>query len=117
MFLDYFALGLLVFIAIVLFYAVIGRDDPIAFTDRFMTHFLRGYSREFSLDAKWLAEIPWFLKQREIDLYAIIHRSFDVQDIRDPWVANYMKGRKLKIESSIPFIDFDFESLKPLLVK
>ncbi|MCP4363498.1 MAG: phosphotransferase, partial [Chloroflexi bacterium] len=63
-------------IAIVLFYAAVNTDDPSAFTEHFMTHFLKGYKSKNHLNPAWLKEIPHFLKLREIDLYAIIHRSF-----------------------------------------
>lgn len=97
-------------IAIVLFYAV-GGEDPISFTRTFMTHFLRGYRREAVLNPDWLDEIPYFLKLREIDLYAAIYRSFDVNNLTDGWVAWYMKGRRERIEDGLPFIDFDFTTL------
>ncbi len=100
-------------IAIVLFYAAVNTDDPSAFTEHFMTHFLKGYKSENHLSPAWLKEIPHFLKLREIDLYAIIHRSFDVDNLEDdPWVANYMQGRKEKIENDVPFIDFAFDRLR-----
>lgn len=98
-------------IAIVLFYAATGKKDAPGFTQEFMTHFLRGYSREHQLDASWLKEIPHFLKLREIDLYAVIHRSFDVNNLDHPWVENFMRNRKYKIEHDVPYIAFDFESL------
>jgi Ser/Thr protein kinase RdoA (MazF antagonist) len=99
-------------IAIVLFYIALGVEDQIAFTREFMTHFMRGYRAENQLDEEWLIEIPSFLKLREIDLYAVIHRSFDVENIDHPWVAMFMKDRKSRIENEIPFIDFDFMTLK-----
>jgi len=102
-------------IAIVLFYAITGRQDTPAFAREFMTHFLQGYKQKNQLDPKWLKEIPHFLKLREIDLYAVIHRSFDVENLDDPWVAGFMQNRKYKIEHDIPYIDFDFESLAPYL--
>jgi Ser/Thr protein kinase RdoA (MazF antagonist) len=98
-------------IAIVLFYAVMWADDASQFSEEFLTHFLRGYRRENSLAAEWLQEIPHFLKLREIDLYAVIHRSFDVENLDDPWCAWYMAGRKERIESGLPYVDFDFTSL------
>jgi len=103
-------------IAIVLFYAVmwVNKDIP-GFTREFMAHFLWGYRRENEIDARWLKEIPYFLKLREIDLYAVIHRSFDVNNLDDPWVENYMRNRKERIENDIPYIDFDFESLSQYL--
>lgn len=99
-------------IAIVLFYIAMSKDDPPAFTQQFLPHFFRGYARENHLDAKWLKEIPWFLKLREIDLYALIHRSFDVNHLDDPWCARYMHQRKERIEQDVPFIAFDFEQFE-----
>jgi len=98
-------------IAIVLFYIAMGAKDPPAFTRDFMAHFLRGYRGVRPLDARWLQEIPHFLKLREIELYAVIHRDFDVDHIDDAWCERYMHQRKYKIENDVPFIDFDFASL------
>jgi Ser/Thr protein kinase RdoA (MazF antagonist) len=101
-------------IAIVLFYIVLGEEDQATFTREFMTNFLRGYRQENDFDAGWLKEIPSFLKLREIDLYAVIHRSFDVDNLDDPWVANFMRNRKKRIEEDVPFLNFDFSSLGTL---
>jgi Ser/Thr protein kinase RdoA (MazF antagonist) len=98
-------------IAIVLFYIALGQEEQAAFTRDFMTHFMAGYRLENELGQDWLQEIPYFLKLREIDLYAVIHRSFDVENIEDPWVAMYMDKRKQRIEDEVPFIDFDFLGL------
>jgi Ser/Thr protein kinase RdoA (MazF antagonist) len=98
-------------IAIVLFYMIVNREDAPALTQEFMSYFLQGYRRENRLDPAWLKEIPHFLKLREIDLYAIIHRSFDVDNLDDPWCARYMRGRRSRIEDGVPYVDFDFEAL------
>jgi Ser/Thr protein kinase RdoA (MazF antagonist) len=98
-------------IAIVLFYAAFGEEDPVSFTLSFMEQFIHGYVSENEIDKEWLRLIPYFLKLREIDLYAVIHRSFDVDNIEDGWVASFMKNRKAKILSEIPFIDYDFSEL------
>lgn len=98
-------------IAIVLFYLVQDADDWSAFTGEFMTHFLRGYVRACPLDLAWLKEIPYFLKIREIELYAVMFRDFDVANIEDEWCARFMHNRKSKIEMDAPFIEFDFDSL------
>ncbi|HSJ58457.1 MAG TPA: phosphotransferase [Anaerolineae bacterium] len=102
-------------LAIVLFYMVMGAEDPAAYTQDFLSHFLRGYRRENRLDPRWLAEVPSFLKLREIDLYAIIHRSFGPAYLENAWCARFMDGRQARIEAGIPYIDFDFESLAGLL--
>ena len=101
-------------IAIALFYIVMDAPDWPAFTREFMTHFLRGYRQVYRLDASWLKEIPYFLKAREIELYAVIHRDFDVNHIEDWWCERFMRERKSKIERDVPYIDFDFESLGAL---
>jgi len=99
-------------IAMALFYAVpFDLSGASCFTGEFMPPFLRGYRRENRLDPVWLKQLPYWLKMREIDLYAIVYRSFDVNNLDDPWVASYMEGRKQRIENDVPFIDFDFESL------
>jgi Ser/Thr protein kinase RdoA (MazF antagonist) len=98
-------------IALVLFYAVMRQEDPQQFTENFLNGFLPGYFAAYPLDIKWLEYIPLFMKRRELDLYAVIHRSFDVENIENAWVAYYMRGRKQRIEEGIPFIDFSFEEL------
>jgi len=98
-------------IAIVLFYIVMGQKDQSSFTREFMTYFLKGYCQENQIETEWLIDIPLFLKLREIDLYAVIHRSFDVENIDHPWVAMYMENRKERIENEVPFVEFDFSSL------
>ena len=98
-------------IAVVLFYIVQDAEDAHAFTQEFMSHFLRGYAQACPLDPAWLREIPNFLKIREIELYAVMFRDFDVQNIDDWWCARFMQNRKFRIENDIPYVDFDFESL------
>jgi Ser/Thr protein kinase RdoA (MazF antagonist) len=98
-------------IAMVLFYAAMFKDDMSAYTAAFMPDFLRGYQRENILDLRWLAELPYFLKLREIDLYAQIHFSFDVENLTDDWNIKYMDGRKERIEASVPYIEYDWGSL------
>ncbi len=99
-------------IAMVLFYAA--PFDPSTapgFAREFMPHFMRGYRRENKLDDAWLQELPYFLKLREIELYAVIHRSFDVNAVDDPWAASFMDGRKRRIENDVPTIDLDGSSV------
>lgn len=103
-------------IAMVLFYMVINDADPPGLTAAFMPHFLRGYRQEHRLDPSWLPEIAPFLKGREIELYAVIHRSLDVEDLSsNPWIEAFMKDRKALIEAGAPTVDFDFASLAPYL--
>jgi Ser/Thr protein kinase RdoA (MazF antagonist) len=111
-------------IAIVLFYISmdaeeLGYPSSAAFTTEFMVHFLRGYRRAHTLDNAWLKEISTFLKLRELELYAVVHRDFDIRAIDHTvpenfthtpgfntdnnghmWIANFMRNRKTRIEGS-----------------
>jgi len=122
-------------IAIVLFYISmdaqeLGFPTVAAFTQEFMTHFLRGYRTAYPLETRWLKEIPTFLKLRELELYAVVHRDFKIKGVAhwtmegfkstqgfDPasdghnWIANFMHNRKPNIDHDLPFMDFDFNSL------
>lgn len=96
-------------IAMALFYALTNRPDAAEFGPQFFTTFMRGYRQENQLDPKWFAEIPHFLKLREIDLYAVIHRSFDMENLdSSPWVAAFMNGRKEKLENDVPYLAMAF---------
>ncbi|MGW8250730.1 MAG: phosphotransferase enzyme family protein, partial [Anaerolineales bacterium] len=98
-------------IAMVVFYISMGKADVHAFLNEFLPLFLRGYRLETGLQASWLTEIHHFLKLREIELYAAIHRSFNLENIDNPWVARFMQGRKERIENNIPVIEYPFESM------
>jgi Ser/Thr protein kinase RdoA (MazF antagonist) len=98
-------------IALVLFYAVTNRPNAEAFAARFLPSFLNGYAKENRLDPKWLVTFPHFLKLREIDLYAVIHRSLDVENLQDTWVAAFMDGRRQRIAAGTPYLDLDFQRL------
>ncbi len=103
-------------IAMPVFYMNVGRDNARDFTHEFLPYFLQGYARENRLDSAWLKELPYFLKLREIDLYAIIHRSFGADYVNDPWCAGYMKNRRERILNDVPFVDADFEVFAPYLM-
>lgn len=77
-------------------------ENDREFGRRFLAEFLSGYRMENAIEDEWLAQIPYFLKLREIDLYIAIHRSMDLNNL-DPWCADYMRGRKENIENDVPF--------------
>lgn len=102
-------------IAMVLFYiAGWGGEDIPGFVGRFLPIFLQGYREHNRLDPAWLKEIPFFLKLREIDLFAAILHTMG-ESPEDAWCAKYMKGRRQRIEAELPFIAFDWDSLAKYL--
>lgn len=99
-------------VAMVLFYAVTWSEDPDQFAPKFLTPFLQGYTRHSKFEKEWLEWLPAFLKLREIDLYGVIHRDRDVENLTSPWEINFMNGRKERIESGRPYINFPFGKLQ-----
>jgi Ser/Thr protein kinase RdoA (MazF antagonist) len=98
-------------LAMVIFYAIANHDNMPAATREFLPSFLQGYRRENELDPAWFKEIPHFLKLREIDLYAVIHRSVGPGPYEDWWIGRYMAGRRECLLGNLPFVQFDFTSV------
>jgi Ser/Thr protein kinase RdoA (MazF antagonist) len=95
-------------LAMVLFYAVTNRPDAAEFAPYFWRYFMAGYRQENQLDPAWQLELPHFMKLREIDLYAVIYRSVGANNFENQWIANFMRGRKERIEQDAPYLDVDW---------
>lgn len=96
-------------LAIVLFYLVTNAENPEKLANELLPPFFKGYSTENKLSSEWLSKIPIFLRMREIDLYAVIHRSFDTENLTG-WCKQFMEGRAERIEKAVPYIDLDFKT-------
>lgn len=97
-------------IAMALFYAIsmdCQSKKELAEARSFFDPFWEGYQRENTLDPAWLEKIPLFLQLREIDLYIIIHRSMDLNNL-DPWCTRYMDRRREKILNGTPYCKLDY---------
>ncbi len=100
-------------IAMALFYAIphdCQQEEDRDNAEIFLSHFWQGYQKENALDESWLEKIPLFLNLREIDLYMIIHRSFDIHNL-DPWCASFMENRREKILKHVPYCDIPYCSI------
>jgi Ser/Thr protein kinase RdoA (MazF antagonist) len=98
-------------LAMVVFYVITNSDDLAASVRAFLPSFMRGYRSENSLNQAWMKEIPYFLKLREIDLYAMIHRSMGPGPYDDPWVREFMTDRRERLVANLPYVDFNFEGV------
>ena len=104
-------------IAMVVFYMITNAADPLAVLADFLPPFLRGYRAENRLDPRWLPAIHDFLTTREIDLYAVIQRSYDLPNgdaaeaIPHPWPRQFMTGRRARILAGTSYVEFDFAML------
>lgn len=101
-------------VAMVVFYMITGAKDPLAIMRDFMPPFWRGYQSEMPLDPGWLAEIPHFMKLREVDLYAMLYRSFgdlETAAADSSWIERFLQDRKARIENDVPIVEYDFTAL------
>lgn len=100
-------------IAMALFYVLphhCEKKEDVDWGHDFLNDLLSGYRKEKALSEEELHRIPLFLKLRELELYALIKRSFDMDDL-DPWSESYMKGRKEKLEQDLPYFPLDFNRI------
>lgn len=99
-------------IGISFFYGLGTKSDNPNYQKEFVLSFIAGYQQSNYFDPDWLEQIPKFIKLREMDLYGVIHRDFDMDNLEhDPWVARFMDGRREKILDHIPVFDLDFSTI------
>jgi Ser/Thr protein kinase RdoA (MazF antagonist) len=96
-------------IAMALFYAISPRSwspEERAIAQAFYDAFMEGYNRENSLDVHWLHEVPYFLKQREMNLFVILTALGEYE--QGPWTRQFMEQRRQRILDDAPFVDIKF---------
>lgn len=98
-------------IAIVLFYVTwrLPSDDytRVEFSKEFFKHFMKGYNMENSLEAFWFDTIPNFLKLRELIVFEVLNKKWDLKNLNEKQSA-LLDDMKYKIENDIPFLNMDF---------
>lgn len=95
-------------IAMVMFYAITNQPEPEAQLAELWPLFMKGYLAENELDSCWFAEIPAFMKLRELDLYAVLIDIFGYESSGDRWIDSFMNGRQAKLIDDIPYVNFEF---------
>ncbi|MES5397845.1 phosphotransferase enzyme family protein [Bacillus amyloliquefaciens] len=93
----------------ILWYPVIPYEDKAAFTEEFMTHFMKGYKEENDLDPAWLEKIPDFLRLRHMLIYGLLHQAFDLDSLGDEELE-MLKGFRRDIENKTPITEYNFTS-------
>ncbi|MCP1160938.1 phosphotransferase enzyme family protein [Bacillus infantis] len=91
----------------VLFYHAYWQQDSFigeaeAFSRRFMHHVFSGYQSETELHPDTIAQIPIFLKLREIFLYQLFRRKWDKAHLED-WQEYTLEDLKRKIKNREPY--------------
>lgn len=86
------------------------------FGEKFLVNLLRGYYSQMPENGFWIRQMPAFLKLLEIGVYLMLYQDYD-PSTSDEWVSKFMPGRKYRIENEIPYIDLDFPSIFPKIIK
>jgi Ser/Thr protein kinase RdoA (MazF antagonist) len=81
-----------------------------AFARRFMRHYLSGYGEQKEVIPFWQAQIPHFLKLKELCIYADLMGHPDIC-LPDSWIGRFMRGRADRVANDIPYVDIDFTEL------
>ena len=89
-------------LAMVVFYAVTNEPDPAATSAELWPAFMQGYRQENELNTRWLAEIPHFMKLREMDLFSQLLGVFGDKPSGNKWIDGFMQGRRDRIEKKDP---------------
>ncbi|MNC51175.1 hypothetical protein D3C75_1004570 [compost metagenome] len=76
---------------------------------RFMNYFMKGYSKENTLDTYWLKQIPVFLKLRELIVYIGAFRNFDGDETfstsDSQWFKDWIRESRDRLENNVPIVD------------
>lgn len=75
-----------------------------AFVRFFWKNFYQGYCRENDLDSFWMDQLPKFLKLREMNLYVVLHKKWDLNDLQGRRQI-YLDKLKHNIQNDIFFLD------------
>jgi len=83
--------------------------NRISFARCFMQNFMHGYSKEESIEACWMRQLPSFLRLRMVSKYVLHYQE---------WTSNNMSAKRKfafkewrhKIENDVPYIDIDFSA-------
>ncbi|HET7628510.1 MAG TPA: phosphotransferase, partial [Bacillales bacterium] len=97
-------------IAVALFYAIPpdGEETKRCETAQiFYESFLNGYETVLSAPAGLGEWLPYFLKLRELQVYAAIQKSGLDENKLTGWAGSFMKERKPKLVNDVPYLNGD----------
>ncbi|WP_044337896.1 phosphotransferase enzyme family protein [Rossellomorea aquimaris] len=100
-------------VAIPLYYSVWWKfrnenlDIRSEFGRKFLVSFLKGYLTECDLEEEWVGRIPHFLLLRDLTLYSVFHKKWDLENLSEveESLLSQVRDRLLKDE---PIVDLDY---------
>jgi amicoumacin kinase len=99
-------------IAIPLFYSIFykippeNQEERQQFADYFMTAFMEGYENKNRLPDGWKAQLPLFLRLRDVVLYAVLHKKIAPEDRGERLLA-MMEELRDRIKNKRPIVNIN----------
>ena len=75
---------------------------------------MKGYFEENSLDEEWIRRLPLFLKLRDIVLYTVFHKKFDMSSLSEREAAA-IGGIRTRLKNDEPMVNLDYEKILTVL--
>lgn len=103
-------------IAIPLYYAVWfkqSEDSPAqitAYAEQFFSQFLKGYYSQNDLSLNWIQTIPLFMKLRDVVLYSVLHKKWDLSQLNDKQ-KRLLESIKSRIERAETIVTLNYDKL------
>ncbi|MBC8079096.1 MAG: phosphotransferase [Gorillibacterium sp.] len=86
--------------------------NRLAFAADFFQAFWQGYVDEYQLSHEWLAQMPTFLKLRDVTLYLVINKKLEDMDEN---TSRWMEEIKDRIKQDAPIVDIDYLAIIGLM--
>ncbi|OXS54185.1 Ser/Thr protein kinase RdoA (MazF antagonist) [Bacillus sp. V-88] len=103
-------------VAIPLYYSVWWKfrnetlETRSGFGERFLIAFLQGYLTESDIDDEWVKRIPHFLLLRDLTLYTVFHKKWDLENLSDGERSLLSQIRE-RLQEDEPIVDLDYEKI------
>ncbi|CAN7484381.1 phosphotransferase enzyme family protein [Rossellomorea sp. LjRoot5] len=103
-------------VAIPLYYSVWWKfrnetlETRSGFGERFLIAFLHGYLTECDIDDEWVKRIPHFLLLRDLTLYAVFHKKWDLENLSEGEGALLAQIRERLLEDE-SIVQLDYEKI------
>lgn len=79
-------------------------EEKKAFAEMLLKALLEGYREENHLEEFWLEQIPYFLRLRDITIYSVFHKKYDLSNPSQS-LSKLLKRLKDRIEKKITILD------------
>ncbi|WP_226677255.1 phosphotransferase enzyme family protein [Rossellomorea aquimaris] len=80
------------------------------FGERFLTAFLKGYKTECEIGDEWIKRIPHFLLLRDLTLYSVFHKKWDLSHLSEGEESLLSQIRN-RLHHDEPIVDLDYEKV------